>query len=171
MTGASAANTISFVPATGVTPVISGSVAGATTGLIVLNGADNLRFDGYNGSTSARNITIRNTATTGAAVLLQADATSNALRYLNLESATINGSSGTAFFSTGTTSSNDDNTLSNCDIHGAGAAVPAYAVFTSGAASTTATNSGNTVQSCNVYDFTAGGVYMSDTGAGGRAGR
>ncbi|GAB3823177.1 hypothetical protein GCM10028821_00130 [Hymenobacter jeollabukensis] len=170
----SAGQGISIVPAAGVSPVISGSVA---AGLLLLDGTDNLSINGYDGSTAARTITIRNAAA-GAAVLLRNDATGNALRYLTLESANTGASSGTVLFSTSATggTGNDFNTVANCDVRELSISpntVPANAIFSLGTGAAVSgvpastSNSDNTVQDCNIYNFTAGGVFLNDTGNGG----
>ncbi|RTQ49688.1 T9SS type A sorting domain-containing protein [Hymenobacter gummosus] len=171
--GSSATNTVRVVPAAGVTPLITGSVA---TGLLVLDGTDYFSLDGSNGSSAARTITVRNTAN-GPAVVLRNDATYNGLRYLTLESANTGGNSGTVLFGTTTGSTgNDFNTLLGCDVRELGVApgtVPANAIYSlgtgaaSGGVPAATANSDNAVQDCNIYNFTAGGVFLSDTGSGG----
>ncbi|MCI1186996.1 T9SS type A sorting domain-containing protein [Hymenobacter sp. DH14] len=155
----SAGQGVSIVPAAGVSSVISGS---STTALIDLNGTDYLTISGYDGSTSARTLTLRNTAA-GPAVLLRNDATYNTLRNLTIESANTGTSSGTVFFSgtTGTTG-NDFNTIASCDVRPANNSttlLPANGIYSSGAAG--ATNSDNTVRSCAIYNFTAAGLNVT----------
>ena len=58
--GNSATNTLTIKPASGVSPVISGS---ATGGLIVLNGIDYVTIDGSNSGGSTRDTTVTNTGT------------------------------------------------------------------------------------------------------------
>ncbi len=60
ITGASAINTITFVPNTGATVVITNNSATST---IKLNGSDYIIFNGSNNGTSSRNLTIANTST------------------------------------------------------------------------------------------------------------
>jgi putative cofactor-binding repeat protein len=160
----SAGQTITIAPYGSVTPLITGS---STTALLILDGTDYLTISGYNGSTSARTITLRNTAS-APAVLLRNEATNNTLRNLNLESA--NGTTGTVTFGTVTSGSvgNSSNTITSCDVRALSVSpntVPAYGIFSLGSA--TGPNRTNTVQSCNVSDFTAGGIYLNDTGNGG----
>jgi hypothetical protein len=62
---ASIINTLSIIPATGVTSTITGS---ASTPLIILNGADFVTVDGSNNGTSTRNLTILNSATANPSV-------------------------------------------------------------------------------------------------------
>ncbi|MFD2720406.1 T9SS type A sorting domain-containing protein [Hymenobacter monticola] len=150
---------VSIVPAAGVSPVISGS---STTALIDLNGTDFLTISGYDGSTSARTLTLRNTAS-APAVLLRNDATNNTLRNLVLESANTGTSSGTVFFSTSTgTTGNDFNLLASCDLRPANnstTVLPANGIYSQGTAG--ATNSDNTVRGCTIYNFTAAGLNVT----------
>jgi hypothetical protein len=172
--GASALNTISFVPASGVSPVISGSVVNTSGGLLILDGTDYLSLNGYDGSTSARTITVRNTGN-GPAVLLRNDATYNSLRYLTLESAnvvsatTAGATAGTVLLGTSTgTTGNDFNTIASCDVRAVGnsaTTVPTYAIASAGTAA--ATNSDNAIRACNVYNFSAAGIYLNNAGNGG----
>ena len=53
-------NTLSIIPATGISSTITGSVSSP---LIILNGADFVTIDGSNNGTSTRNLTILNSAT------------------------------------------------------------------------------------------------------------
>ncbi len=88
--GASATNTITFKPALGVTPAITGSSA---TGVFIINGADHIIFDGSNtvGGTS-RNMTITNSniGTSSAVIWIQSvtspadGATYNTIKNLNI---------------------------------------------------------------------------------------
>ncbi|MBH8567332.1 T9SS type A sorting domain-containing protein [Microvirga sp. STS02] len=150
---------VSLVPAAGVSPVISGS---NTTALIDLNGTDYFTISGYDGSTSARTLTLRNTAA-GPAVLLRNDATYNTLRNLVIESANTSTSSGTVLFSTSTgTTGNDFNTLASCDVRPANnstTVLPANGIYSVGTAG--ATNSDNTVRGCTIYNFTATGLNVN----------
>ncbi|MFY7884646.1 MAG: beta strand repeat-containing protein, partial [Dolichospermum sp.] len=59
-------NTLTIVPATGVTSTITGSVSSP---LIILNGADFITIDGSNNATSSRNLTILNSATATPSVI------------------------------------------------------------------------------------------------------
>jgi hypothetical protein len=150
---------VSIVPATGVNPVISGS---STTALIDLNGTDFLTISGYDGSTSARTLTLRNTAN-APSVLLRNDATNNTLRNLIIESANTGTSSGTVFFSTSTgTTGNDFNTIASCEVRPANNSttlLPANGIYSQGTAG--ATNSDNTVRGCAIYNFTAAGLNVT----------
>ena len=85
---AGAGNTLTIKPATGVTSLISGSVASGA--LIRLNGADFVTIDGSNNGTSSRDLTITNTSTTAPTGLaisslgLSAGAVNNTFKNLNI---------------------------------------------------------------------------------------
>ncbi|WP_460503754.1 beta strand repeat-containing protein, partial [Hymenobacter agri] len=155
----SAGQGVSIVPTAGVSPVISGS---NTTALIDLNGTDYLTISGYDGSSSARTLTLRNTAA-GPAVLLRNDATYNVLRNLIIESANTSNTSGTVLFGTSTgTTGNDFNTLASCDVRPANnstTTLQANGIYSAG--TTGATNSDNTVRGCAIYNFTATGLNVT----------
>ncbi|MCK5147568.1 LamG domain-containing protein [bacterium] len=63
ITGASATNTITIKPASGVTAEISGDSGGDNTSIIKLYGADYIIIDGSNNGTTSRDLTITNTKT------------------------------------------------------------------------------------------------------------
>jgi len=70
--GASAINTVTFMPNTGATVIITSS---STTSTIKLNGTDYIIFDGSNNGTTTRNMTITNTSTaSGTAAIWMASA-------------------------------------------------------------------------------------------------
>ncbi len=156
--------TLTIKPAPGVTTVLSGSAA---TALIDLNGVDNIVIDGSNNGTTTKDMTIRNTNSSGAAVRLINDATGNLVKNCILESGNTSTTSGTVFFSTSTgTLGNSMNTINNCDIRDRSdvSGVPANAVYSSGSAG--APNGSNTISGCRIFNFTASGVLISSTGAG-----
>ena len=128
--GASATNTVTIKPGTGVTSSISGSSA---TCVINLNGADYITIDGSNtvGGTS-RDLTITNTnaGTASAVVCIESlgaglGATNNTVKNTNLVGSTVTATNGTLFgvFSGSTTigsasngPDNDNNTIQNNNI-------------------------------------------------------
>lgn len=74
---ASATNTLTIVPASGVTTAITGSNA---TTIFKISGADYVTFDGSNNGTTTRDLTIANTNTAGVVTwVASADATNGAL--------------------------------------------------------------------------------------------
>ncbi|MEP6944790.1 MAG: choice-of-anchor Q domain-containing protein, partial [Acidobacteriota bacterium] len=125
--GASAANSITIKPATGVTTAITGS---SSTCLLTLSGADYVTFDGSNNGTSTRDLTLTNTdpGTNSAVLCLQSTASNDG-------------------------ASND--TFKNINIAGSGNAQTLFGIF-SGANGTPSIsslgtgNSSNTVQNNNI---------------------
>jgi hypothetical protein len=136
------------------------------TPLLSLNGADNVTINGLNtggNSLTISNLSTANTANTST-IHFQADATSN-----TLTNCTILGSStspiatigGTITFTTGTTTGNDNNTISNCNIGPAGTNLPRKAIYFGGSgtgAASTINNSGNVITNNNIYDYFGSGI-------------
>ena len=116
-------------------------------------------MDGLNvggNSLTVSNTTVSATAGTGTIQFI-ADATNN-----TVTRCTIQGSSttplatvgGTIIFSTGTTTGNDGNTVSLCNIGPAGANLPSKAIFALGSTSSAGIrNSGVTIDNNNIFDF------------------
>lgn len=157
--------TLTIKPNTGVTTVLSGSFAGP---LIDLNGADLVTFDGSNSGGSSKDMTIRNTSTTGQTFRFINDATDNTIKNTIVEGANTSTTSGTILFSTAATGSigNSNNIISNCDVRDRSdaAGVPANAIYSSGTASPA--NANNVVSISNIFNHTNAGVLVSATGAG-----
>ena len=156
--GASATNTITFEPSTGVTSTISGSNA---TAIFDLNGANYVVFDGrQNGSGTPNSLIVCNTSTAGAAIRLINDACHNTVQYCEVKGVNTSVAGGVILFSTSTgTTGNDYNTVDNCAIHdnGSNALVNCiYALGTSGKV-----NDNNTISNCNIYDFYSGAANHS----------
>ena len=147
-----------------INPVGARTVSGAATAgtpLINLNGADNVTIDGLNSggnSLEISNTTVSATAGTST-IRFIADATSNTVTRCTLRgSSTGTGAAttatGTILFSTATTTGNDNNTISNCDIGPAGANLPSRAITSVGTTTSLATmNSGIQITSNNIFDF------------------
>ncbi|MCX6303770.1 MAG: T9SS type A sorting domain-containing protein [Bacteroidetes bacterium] len=166
-TGSSAINTLTIKPATGVNVVVSGTNAGP---LVDLNGADHVTFDGLNSGGSSLTISNTNSGTAANTSTLRfiADATHN-----TITNCTITGSSGmalttdggTIFFSNGTVTGNDNNTISNCSIAPAGTSLPSKGIYGKGSTGSPAlANSNVTISNCDIYNFfqTTGcaGIYI-----------
>lgn len=140
-----------------ITPVGPRTITGATTAgttLINLNGADNVTINGLN--TDGNSLTLTNTtvsATPGTATLrFIADASTNTITNCTIAGSSTLATSGTIFFSTGTTTGNDGNTISNCAIIPAGLNLPVNAIYSAGS-STTVDNSGNTIDNNTIQDY------------------
>jgi trimeric autotransporter adhesin len=146
---------------------VSGAIA-AGSALIDLNGADNVTINGL--KTPGNSLTITNTTVSSTAgtstIRLRNDASAN-----TITNAVIQGSStmaaptngGTIWISDGTTTGNDNNTVSGNDIGPAGLNLPSQGLYFSNL--TGNTNDGNAVTSNNIFDYfsasvDSAGVYV-----------
>lgn len=132
------------------------TISGALdTSLVFLNGADNVTIDGLN--TAGNSLTITNTSTSNNAstILFAADATNNTINRVSLLGSTgalgVPGF-GVVYFSAGTVTGNNNNTISNCNIGPAGTNYPTNCIYSVGV-STSILNSANTILNNNIYDF------------------
>lgn len=160
VTGASATNTVTFKPASGVASTISGT---NTTTLIDLNGAKNIIFDGMN--TGGSSLLIRNTSTSGATLRFINDASNNTVQNSTVEGANTTSTAGVIFFSTGTTTGNQSNTVTGNTVRDRSDAtgVPANLIYSAGTSSTIA-NKNNTISNNQLRGFTASGITTTSTG-------
>lgn len=155
---------ITMSPAGGAARTISGAIA-AGSPLINLNGADNVTIDGLNtggNSLTFSNTTIGTTAGSGT-VRFIADASNNTITrtsILGSSASTLATVAGTVLFSTGTTTGNDNNTISNCDIGPAGANLPSKAIMASGTSSAIE-NDNVQITGNNIFDFFLPGSSLS----------
>ena len=163
--GSASYATISIQPSGGAARTISGAIAGH---LIDLNGADNVTIDGLN--TGGNSLTIDNTlsAATPTAIRFIADATSNTVQNCTIKSAETSTTLGTIFFSTGTTTGNDGNIITNNTITSSGANFATNAIYSAGT-SAAVDNSGISVTSNNIQDYfnasaASAGVLLTATG-------
>ena len=146
---------------TGITiyPTATGlSITGNLTApLIDLNGADNVIIDGReNASGSTKSLTISNISGSNTAgtstIRFINDASSNTLKYCTLKGSSTDAAAGIVFFSTGISTGNDDNTITDNDItNAANGSRPVNAVYASG--SPGLLNSGNIIRDNNIFDF------------------
>jgi hypothetical protein len=175
-TGAVALNNSTAWTALTINPSGARTLSGAPaagTPLIDLNGADNVTFNGLN--TGGNALTLSNT-TVGATftVRFTGDAIGNTITNCTVLGSSTGGviaNSGTIFFSTSTTSGNDNNTISNNNIGPAGANLPSKAIYGNGSTtSVTRGNSGITISGNNIYDYYLSGahaaIYMNDGNLG-----
>ncbi|MBK8873241.1 MAG: hypothetical protein IPN13_04695 [Bacteroidetes bacterium] len=145
-----------------------------TTATMIINGGSNVIIDGRpGGSGTDKFLVIENTSSTagsaGNALLLRNEASDNILRYLDLRAANLNPASnaGTlvvgavpgvvAIHSTSGLSGNDNNTITNCDIHSVGSSgnllnVGFYA-YNNTTVGSPANNDNNTITNCNFYSI------------------
>jgi hypothetical protein len=76
------------------------------------------------------------------------------------------------FGANSSTTGNDNNVITNCNIGPAGSNLPTKGIYSSGTTSSTAlNNSGDTISNCNIYDYfsataTSSGVYLSSGSTG-----
>ncbi|MEP6793022.1 MAG: hypothetical protein ABJB16_01760, partial [Saprospiraceae bacterium] len=147
-TGSASYTSIVISPSGGVAKTITGSITGV---LIDLNGADNVTVNGLN--SGGNSLTIINTAT-GASNTIRyiGDASNNVITNCTIQGSASTASNGVVFFSTGTTTGNDNNSINNCTINAAGVNFPINGIFSLGT-SAVIDNSGNTINANNISDF------------------
>lgn len=94
-TGLSATNTLTIKPATGVNTTVSGAASGSA--VIKINAADYVTIDGSNDGTGGKNLTIKNTATTGTNTCIWVASTSSAgADYVTIKNTNLIGQTNTA---------------------------------------------------------------------------
>jgi hypothetical protein len=153
VTGASATNTITLRPASGVATVLSISNNASQT--IDLNGANYVTIDGRPGGIgSTQMLEIGNTSTNGSAIRFINEASNNTLQYCTVTGVGTSTSTSNILFSTTTgANGNDNNTIDHCDIKD-GATTPLVSIYSLGTTTTIATyNSGNTISNNNIYNY------------------
>lgn len=153
--------TLTLQPADAATKLISGTVADS---MIRLNGADRVTIDGRFGGTG-RFLTFRNTNTSHATIALLNDASTNTIRNCVIEGATTDASNGVVFFSTGATTGNDDNTITENQLRDRSdaAGVPANLFYSQGTSGVIA-NTSNTLSNNELFNFTGSGIKLAATG-------
>ncbi|MDO7873390.1 BNR-repeat neuraminidase N-terminal domain-containing protein [Hymenobacter sp. ASUV-10] len=162
---------ITIRPDASVTSELLISGPGFNAGMIRLNGADNVTFDG--GASRYFRFQNLNTVASPTFTFLN-DAVSNTITRSVIESGNTSTSSGTVLFynsSTAVTSTgNDNNNVTDNDIRGlstTGGATHANAVYSVSVTGTgTGTNSGITISNNRIYDWTSGGVIVPAAGNG-----
>ncbi len=169
--GAGNWTSVTIRPSGGGARTISGAIA-AGSALIDFNGADNVTINGLN--TGGNSLTISNTTVSSTSntstIYFRNDAVSNTITncsILGSSTMAVGTNGGNIFFSTGTTTGNDNNTISTCNIGPAGATLQTKGIYMNGSTSTTAiNNSGNTFTANNIYDYfsatvASAGIYIS----------
>lgn len=136
--------------------IISGTVTG---NLINLNGADNVTINGLN--SGGNSLTISN-AGTGASNTIRFinDASNNTVTNCVLQGSASTTANGVVNFSTGATTGNDNNTISNNTIGAAGSNLPINGIYSAGT-SVSVDNSSNTVSGNNILDYFNAGLLSS----------
>jgi trimeric autotransporter adhesin len=163
---------ITISPTGGAARTISGAIV-AGSPLVDLNGADNVTINGLN--TGGDSLTIANTtvsATTGTSTIrFILDATNNTITNSNIQgsaNASVATNGANIFFSTGTTTGNDNNTISNNNIGPAGANLPTKTILGNGSTGTTAVgNSGNIINNNNIFDYFGAAVTSAGVATNG----
>lgn len=140
---------------------IEGNVSGQ---LINLNGADNVIFDGRVNQLGGTSLTFSNTNANGSVIQFVSDATTNTIRYCNLQGTTATVNSGLIVFGAGDVVGNNNNTIEYCDIRD-GASTPINAIFSLGSSLST-DNSSNTVSNSTIYNYfsataSSNGIYLA----------
>ncbi|MCX6156705.1 MAG: hypothetical protein NTY74_01855 [Ignavibacteriae bacterium] len=145
-TGSALFSSIVINPTGGAARTITGAITGP---LIYLNGADNVTIDGLN--TGGNSLTVSNTATgVSSTVKFMNDASYNFLQNCTILGSTT--SYGVVYFSTGTVTGNDSNTVNFCNIGPAGTNRPLTGIW-SLATSTAIDNAYMSVTNNNIYDY------------------
>ena len=143
--------------------MITGSGA---TGIIRLNGADNVTIDGDDPTTGAtdKGLTISNTNTGGAVIQFVNAATNNTVKNCVLQGVSTATTNGVVFFSTTATGTvgNNTNTIQNNDIRG-GATAPAFGIYNLGTG--TAKNTDNNIVQNRIFNFSNTGIYDNGNSA------
>jgi len=149
--------TLQIVPSGGAWTISGAITAGLP--LLTLNGADNITIDGLNSggnSLTLSNTTNSNTAGTSTIKFI-ADATNNTITncsILGSGTTALGSTGGNIWFSTCSSTGNDNNTISYCKIGPAGANLPSKGIYANGSTTSSAiANSNITIDNCEIYDF------------------
>ena len=149
---------ILITPSGGAARTLSGNTSG--NGLILLNGANNVTFNGLNLSGNSLIISNTNSGTTSGTSTIRFinGATNNVITnctVLGSFTGTVGTNGGNIFFSTDLAGGdgNDNNTISNCDIGPTVTNTPTKLIYGNGSTTTaTIRNSGNLIENNNLYD-------------------
>lgn len=151
------------------------TITGATTAgnpLINLNGADNVTINGLNAlgnSLIIQNTTVSATTATST-IRFIADATNNTITnctILGSSTMAVGTNGGNIYFATATSTGNDNNTISFCNIGPAGVNLPTKGIYGNGSTTTTTHyNSGININNNNIYDYfgasvQSAGIYVA----------
>jgi hypothetical protein len=152
---ASATNTLTIKPATGVSPVISGSNA---TAIISLAGSQYIIVDGSNtaGGTS-QDLTIANTNTSGPTIRFINGASNDVVKNTVITGVNTSTTSGVVLFSTSTAAAGNNNNLVSNNSITKGTTLPGYTIYNSGSSGKANTN--NTISKNKISDFSAAGLF------------
>lgn len=159
--GSASYTAVSIQPSGGGARTISGTIAAA---LINLNGADNVNINGLNSGGNSLTISNTNTTTTANTIQFIADATNNTVQNCTIQGVGPGLVQGIISFLTGTTTGNDNNTITN-NIITSGATVAANAIYSAGS-SVAIDNSGITISNNSIADYyhssnNSNGIYIA----------
>ncbi|RYZ53715.1 MAG: hypothetical protein EOP49_06715, partial [Sphingobacteriales bacterium] len=163
----SASRTLTIRPATGVTGLSITNLSDAAP-VIDFNGATYVTINGVNNGLTISNTSVASTANTST-IRFQNDARNNSIlncSVLGSSTGSLGTNNGNIYFATGTTTGNDNNTISGCKIGAVTATtLPSKGIYSSGSTTNQIiANSGNTVTNNEISDFflTGGtaGVYV-----------
>ncbi len=167
-TGAVALNNSAAWTSIGVNPSGARTISGTLGNpLFDFNGADNVTIDGLNSGGNSLTISNTNTGTTAATLRFLADATNNTVTNCTISGSGTGTATGTIFFSTGTTTGNTGNTISNNTITAAGGNSPVngiYSLGTSAAIPNTVTVSCNSISDYFHATNATAGINVTATG-------
>jgi hypothetical protein len=169
--GAASYTSLTISPSGGAARTISGAMA-AGSPLIDLNGADNVTVNGLNTGGNALTLSNTTVSTTSGTSTIRfiADATNNTITNCTIQGSfsSFNGNGANILFSTGTTTGNDNNSISNCNIGPSGANLPTKCIYGNGSQTTTAIgNSGISITNNDIHDFFAAAVSSSGIATNG----
>ncbi len=151
----SAANTVTFRPASGATVTIDATHA---TAVFDINGGDYYRLDGSEAEGgTGRNWKIINRSTSGRAIRFINGATNNVVRNMTLIGNAPSNTAGVVAFTTSSTGGNNNNIVAANTIGDATAALRSgAAVYASGSSTASDINTGNAVEGNDIVNFGSG---------------
>ncbi|CAN5399585.1 hypothetical protein BH10BAC5_BH10BAC5_07440 [soil metagenome] len=151
-----------------ITPSGNRNISGANAGpMLVLNGAGNVTFNGLNSGGNSLSISNTNNGVGANTIKFIGDASNNTITNCTVLGSSTATTIGTIWFSTGTTTGNIGNTVSNCNITLAGVNNPVNAIYSAGtsiAIPNTVTVSGNTISDYFSATLATCGINVSATG-------
>jgi hypothetical protein len=148
--GSASYTAISLQPSGGTAFSVTGNIAGP---LIDLNGAHNVTINGMNTGGNSLMVSNTNNTATASTIRFINDAGDNSITNTTILGAGSSISSASIFFSTGITTGNDNNTISNCNIAEASPDFPTNAILSSGSASAGQENSNNSITGNNISNY------------------
>ncbi|MFY7885651.1 MAG: beta strand repeat-containing protein, partial [Dolichospermum sp.] len=148
---ASAVNTVTFRPGTGVTAEIVNTSASP---VFSFNGGRFFRIDGrQNSQSNPKSLTVRSDNTGGNALFFINDASDNIISHANLLGNNTAAAAGVINFSTGLINGNDNNTIDSCNI-GNSSSIPVTIINSLGSSTNAQIqNSNNVISNNEIFNF------------------